>query len=175
VTCFYDRRCIVDLKTLQMRLAISMLRDCRGRADLVLDGSHGCCPFDGAARRFGQSSTAQFAPPPLYRRSGSRRRIIENEPISVPRLKFDLGNLITCGRQFWQQSWAAGADCALWQRRLACEARERSHASMSQFINCSHSSEIRNIRPSNAVRNRRIERSFVGDRHGNQTFHHYSD
>src|SRR6185312_9766141 len=51
VTGPYDRRCIADLKAVRMRPPISMLRDCRDRADLVLDGKSSCCRFCGATRR----------------------------------------------------------------------------------------------------------------------------
>jgi hypothetical protein len=93
VTCRYDQRCIVDLETLQMRLAISISGHNQDRAQLVLDGKNSCCLFEGATRR----------PSLDLRRRSWRLRLfvgeeargleyIENEPVGLLNLKFDLGN-----------------------------------------------------------------------------------
>lgn len=105
VTCRYDRRCIADLKTLQMRLAISIPRDYRGRADLVLDGKDSCCLFDGATRR----PSVNPRQPSLRLRlfSGEAARgleYIENEPIGVLYLKFDLGDADYPEAPSWQHA-----------------------------------------------------------------------
>ncbi|CCE11309.1 hypothetical protein BRAS3843_670012 [Bradyrhizobium sp. STM 3843] len=105
VNCHYDERCVVDLKTLQMKLSISILRNYRGRADLVLDGKNNCCLFDGATRR----------PSINPRQPGMRLRLftgeaargleyVENEPIGLLYLRFNLDGSDCLEAPCWQHT-----------------------------------------------------------------------
>jgi hypothetical protein len=89
--CRNNRRCVVDLKSLRMRLAISMPGRYPDRADVVLDGEDGCCLFEGATRR----PSVNPGQPPLHLRLfiGEASRgleYVENEPVGALDLKFDL-------------------------------------------------------------------------------------
>jgi hypothetical protein len=93
VTCSYGQRCIVDLTTLQMRLAISTSGHNQDRAQLVLDGKNSCCLFEGATRRPSLDLRRHNWHLRLFVGEEARGlEYIENEPIGVLNLKFDLGN-----------------------------------------------------------------------------------
>lgn len=105
VICRYDQNCTVDLKTLQMKLAISILRDYRGRADLVLDGSNSCCLFDGATRRPSVNPRQPSLRLRLFTGEAARGlEYIENEPIGVLYLKFDLDDADHPKAPSWQHA-----------------------------------------------------------------------
>jgi hypothetical protein len=93
MVCHYGKRCIAEMKSLGLKLAISTASDDRDRAHVALDGKKDCCLFEGATRDLAVNPRQLRLQSGLYIGAAARgAEYIENERIGTLYLIFDLGS-----------------------------------------------------------------------------------